>query len=404
MKHVVIFEPIGSGASLVLAARKLGHDVTVVSLNDRDRRLPDPVLDNLNHLVEQDSNAQEATVAVLEELHRRKKIDAVIAGNEYYVPLVARIAQCLSLPGLDPERALALRNKHEMRKLLHQNAVRVPSFRLISSAEDISDLASSAFPLVLKPLAATGSFHVTKVTGPDELLQAYRRAQAEQHRELDHDIGRSMLLEEYLCGPEYSLEGYISDAGPVVLSITEKILGAEPNFVECGHIVRAPQQTPEHRALQDYLAVVIRALSLDLGVFHAELRWNRAGEPVLVEIAARLPGDRLVELIALAGGDDLAAFCVQAHLGQSLPSVGKRPNGAAAAVYFLPETRFAAENGSSGFRRLTAWDGYLDKSLRVNSTQVEQQEASDYRSRLGSALFRAESGAAVRRLISPCLE
>lgn len=188
------------------------------------------------------------------------------------------------------------------------------------------------------------------------------------------------------------------------LVLAARKLGHDVTFVECGHIVRAPQQTPEHRALQDYLAVVIRALSLDLGVFHAELRWNRAGEPVLVEIAARLPGDRLVELIALAGGDDLAAFCVQAHLGQSLPSVGKRPNGAAAAVFFLPETRFAAENGSSGFRRLTAWDGYLDKSLRVNSTQVEQQEASDYRSRLGSALFRAESGAAVRRLISPCLE
>ncbi len=394
-RHVLLVEPIGSGAPLVDACRMLGHRVTALGLDHGDRRLPASVSDRADRLVRVDSNDEAAVHAAVAALGQAEPIAAVVAGNEYYVPLVARLAAGLGLPGLDPERVQAVRDKHAMRARLRAAGVRVPEFACPASMDEVTALSPTLrYPVVLKPRAAAGSFHVTRVAEPAGLIAAYARAQAETHRELDHEIGAAMLVEGYLEPPEYSVEGVVAADGPVVLSITEKLLGPAPAFVEVGHIVEAPVDAQMRTHIEAYIAEVVAALDIRLGVFHAEVRFDGAGRPVLVEIGARLPGDRITDLIVAAGGLSMPELSIRAHLGETLQVAPRPCPGRAGIAFFLPP-RADGWARVEGLGEVRALPGCRADSLACDPAR-RPGHVDDYRARVGSVMFRAADYETVR--------
>src|SRR2546423_8114805 len=136
------------------------------------------------------------------------------------------------------------------------------------------------------------------------------------------DFGRRpssrVLLEEYVAGPELSVEGFVQDGDVHFVSITEKLVGPEAYFLEVGHIVQAQLPPAAVQAIRSYTEEVVRALGTPFGPFHAELRLTGRG-PVLIEIAARLPGDHICDLILRARGVDLRRSMIAAYLGQAVP-------------------------------------------------------------------------------------
>lgn len=402
MKHVVIFEPIGSGAALVFAAKRLGYYTSVIGFNQKDRKLSQPVLDACDNLVECDTNNEAEVFNEISQLNKTREMDAIISGNEYYIPLVAVLARELNLPGQNPGGVQALRNKHSMRDALAAKKVRVPHYQTVSSVDDIQAMVKQlVFPVVLKPLEAAGSFHVSYVTNEEELIRSYERAQQDAHRELDHELGQSMLVESYLVGPEYSVEGFMAQDGPAFLSITEKILGPKPGFVECGHIVPANISQDLKIKIQQYIQEVTTALGIEMGVFHAEVRFSLENEPVLVEIGARLPGDRIVELIELAGGPSMAELSVRAHLGEALSSQFAPLEQYAGVVFFLPTSDFSQQHSEHQFTDVQRLSGYVADSLTINK-MPSSPTTNDYRSRLGNAIFVSENYDTLRNVIDHC--
>ena len=94
---------------------------------------------------------------------------------------------------------------------------------------DESELAAAAervgFPAVLKPVESAGSVHVSRVDSLDGLRAAYRRLAADSRTDFGRGLDGPVLLEEYLDGPEISVEGYVEDGRAVVLAVTTKLLG-----------------------------------------------------------------------------------------------------------------------------------------------------------------------------------
>lgn len=394
-KHVIVFEAFGSGAPLVPRAKAMGHRVSVVSHNAGGRRLPQSVRAQADRLVQVDTNDEAAVQAALDDLAASERVDAVISGNEYYVPLVARTAARLGCRGLDPARVERVRDKYAMRRALAAHGVRHPRFWTVEGRGDIDRLAPElTFPLVLKPRAAAGSFHVTKVDSLAALHAAYAHAQAEPHRELDRDLGASMLLETYLEGPEYSIEGVVTADGPRILSVTEKFLGSPPAFLEIGHIVEAPITRDLRARIAAYLEEVAAALDLWLGVFHGEIRFDAQGAPVLVEIGARLPGDRIAELVAHAGGPCMADLMIRAHLGEPV-DVDDTPYPRAAGVAFFAPPSPDGWRDVAGLEAVRALPGCQPETL---SLDLDKPLAgiSDYRCRVGNVIFAAPTYEAVR--------
>ncbi|WP_405851718.1 ATP-grasp domain-containing protein [Streptomyces sp. NBC_00090] len=237
----------------------------------------------------------------------------VVAGFEYVVPESAELARTLGLPALGAEAAEAVRQKDVMRRRCAERDIAFP--RSVPVAPESAGPCPLPFPVVVKPVDCGGSLMVSLCRDAEE----YERALAAVHRpgevKFHPSPRRVALVEEYVEGPEFSLDGWVDGAGPHVASVTTKFLSDPPDFFETGHIATAPAHSPHGALLEEFARRVVEAFDLTVGPFHIETRIDRGGRPVLIEVGARLAGDCIPELVLAGPGVDLCAAAVDAARG-----------------------------------------------------------------------------------------
>jgi biotin carboxylase len=394
---VLVVEPTSSGYALITAARQLGMRTVVASRDDGDRTIPAEFRGVIDTVLEVETNDEDALTAAVTELHARQPLSAVLPGFEFYVDSAARIAARLGLPGLPAATVTALRDKTAMRQQASAAGLRVPRFAIVAGERDLDGAAAAVgFPLVVKPASACGSVHVSRCDDLGRLHAAYQAMQADPRTDMGRGLGATALVEEYVPGPEISAEGYVSDGAVTVVAITAKLLGPEPYFVETGHIVQADLDPRTRAAVDAYVAEVCHGLGLTLGSFHCELRIP-GGEPVLIEIGARLPGDHIVDLVNLVTGVSLPRIMMAAHAGLDLataaPPAAPRAKAAGIGFFTAPGARIRPQLGDLSAAReapdVIAVEEYPDEG--------EPDQAEDFRSRYGHVIFTADSEAAARQ-------
>ncbi len=199
---------------------------------------------------------------------------------------------------VNPVRSIELLNdKLEMRRLLEREGLspvrfaEAPSWR---AAEPL--LNDFPLPLVLKPTSLSGSRGV------------YLLRDRSQYRDwgqlLDgYGYDGPVLLEEYLKGPEFSVETLSCAGRHRVIGVTKKVLGPPPLFVEMGHV--HPFEDEQMAAYIGETAIaLLDAAGYMCGPAHTEVIWGPAG-PRIVESQARLGGDRIPQLVQLSTGVDM---------------------------------------------------------------------------------------------------
>lgn len=160
-------------------------------------------------------------------------------------------------------------------------------------------VAAVGFPLVVKPSDSTGSQGVTVVRAEEGLVPAWERASA---------ISSSVLLEEFLDGPQFSVEAFSEDGKHVVLAVTRTY--SDPRtLVELGHVL--PADLPEHQRAQfvERTAQLLDAGGLTFGPSHTEFVLTARG-PVPIETHARVGGDDIYLMVADGVGVDMDALQV----------------------------------------------------------------------------------------------
>lgn len=334
MARLAIIEPRSAGQRLLERIRELGHEVLAVTAARGERAIPARYLALADEVEIVNTNDDEATLARLASAHSRRPLAAVLPGFEHYVPLAAMAARALDLRAPSVAVAQRFRYKHLMRAALATARVRQPRYALITEETDAAEaIMQVGLPCVVKPVDQSGSRNVRRTDNLADAMAAIRAVREFRGGYLDRTGLPLVLVEEYVTGPEFSVEGYAEDGSVVILGITEKLLGPEPWFVEIGHMMPARMGEESARLVRDYVATVIRVLGLELGPFHAELRFSPQG-PMLIEVAARLPGDRIPDLLALVTGADLYQITADAYLG--LPRAADRePVAAYAGIRFF---------------------------------------------------------------------
>ena len=200
---------------------------------------------------------------------------------------------------------------------------------MASEAELSHAAAQLGFPVIIKPTDGVGSKGVSRVDQPAALARAWERGM---------EVCRSGVLvcEEFVEGPEVSIEGLTIGPEPHLVAITDKITSGPPYFVETGH-TQGSSLSPEHQeALRAAARCGILALGLENCATHSEIRMGPNG-PRIMEIGARLGGDRITsDLVPLSTGVDLVAANLRLAMGDSPDLTPLRSEGAAIR-YFLPE-------------------------------------------------------------------
>ena len=145
------------------------------------------------------------------------------------------------------------------------------------------------------------SLGVVRVDGPGELAGYFGFARdttvpgAWRYAEV--------LVEEYLTGPEISVDSAVHRGRTQPLCLARKEIGYPPYFEEVGHVVDAADPLLADPGLLAVVQDTHTALGYADGITHAELKLTPGG-PKLVEVNARLGGDLIPYLGLRATGVD----------------------------------------------------------------------------------------------------
>ncbi|GHH25832.1 ATP-grasp domain-containing protein [Streptomyces rubradiris] len=278
----------------------------------------------------------ESVAAAVKRFAAQSPLSGVVTYLENHVELAAQLAAQLGLPGSSPAAVAACRDKAQTRQRF--TAENVPS--ALAHAVDDEDAAVQCargigYPVVVKPRGMAGSAGVLRADADAEVRRAYRRATRETLPGLDGYAVPGVLVEEYLAGPEISAETVVLGGSKVrIVAVTRKRLGAEPRFVETGHSVDARDPLLTDAAVTEAVTRAVRALGIERGVLHVELRLTERG-PVLIEVNARPGGDLIPLLVLRATGIDLAQATAALAAG-AVPDLTPNRRQAAAIQFLYP--------------------------------------------------------------------
>ena len=270
-------------AAFVEAARRLGVDLTVAS--ERPSTFQDA---NPRGLLTLDLSDPARAAREARAFAQEHPLQGVVGVDDDTAVVAAAIAATLGLRGNGVAAARAARDKHEQRTLLAAAGVPVPRFTRFGVDDDPRRLATGvSYPCVLKPLRLAASRGVIRADTPEEFVAAFERVK----RILD-PVSRSILVEDFVPGREYALEGLLVAGELHMLALFDKPDPLDgPYFEETIYVTPSRLPADGQRAVAACAARAAAALGLREGPVHAELRVN-AGGPWLIELAARPIGGR----------------------------------------------------------------------------------------------------------------
>jgi hypothetical protein len=144
--------------------------------------------------------------------------------------------------------------------------------------------------------------------------------------------------EEYLPGPEFSVECVSRRGHHDLIGVTGKVTTGSPHYIEVGHLFPADVEPARCAVLASFAAEVLTALGVRDGASHTELKLV-AGGPQVIEVHTRPGGDSIPRLAELVTGIDQYEAAIRAELG--LAAAGARSGAracGAASVYSIGDT------------------------------------------------------------------
>ncbi len=269
---------IGAGPSQsagVTLAKKMGYKVVAI---DGDREAPGLKLADIPIVLDVKDKKGVLQIA------RKQKVDGILSiASDICLQTAASVTKTLCLRGISPERLLLTTNKGVMRRILSACGVPGPQYFVIEGEGLLREAGYSVgFPAVVKPVDSAGSRGVSFVETMDDLAIAYPRA-------LSCSPQGVAILEQFMPGPEISVEAFVADGNVHVLTLSDKDRTRPPNLLDTA--VKFPSILPEsiQREVREIVVSVIKALEIENCPVHMEIILTSEG-PKVVEVAARGPG------------------------------------------------------------------------------------------------------------------
>jgi biotin carboxylase len=305
-KCVAIVEPYFSGALLAERFRARGFDCVAIHLRPLEGKAAASFRkeDFVESLI-YDGDLNNIIAAL-----KAYPLAAVLPGIEGGVLLADQLAAHLGLPGNDPARSLARREKYLMHRQISGHGLRAIEQIRVSDLTDLKAWLEShaRWPVVIKPTLSGATDNVRICETAAEAYAAFAGAIGQVNAlGVRND---TMIAQEYIQGTEFVVDAVTCKGRHQVVNLAyyRKERGAEgaPIYREMCFV--PPEEWNMHKPLLTYALAVLDALGVTYGPSHTEIFVDAAG-PVLVESGARLCGamvPQYLEAVAKASPLDLA--------------------------------------------------------------------------------------------------
>ncbi len=241
-----------------------------------------------------------------EQLRQAYDVVAVIPYREDTVELAADLVEALDIPWNDPDVLRVFRNKFDLKKHItkHDPSIRVPISRIIRTVDDVWE-NDPPERFVIKPNDGLGN----------QRIGIFERTQLEEiAAHVTSDPPTTWILEEYIGGTEYHIDGQIRSDGEVTILAMVEYERMELNgypTVYCTEI----QCHRDHKHFDiatDYARRLLTATGLRRSPFHMELKVDDHGACV-IDLGARFASDGGTALFSRLHPTRPDVFAVAAH-------------------------------------------------------------------------------------------
>lgn len=270
------------------------------------------ILEQLSHL--------DHTFVVFEELGKDNEFDKLICpGNVNFVELTSLdhdlmvqevirngVEQVLSFSdrGLVPAACLRehfgfggnsveteqwVVDKGAMRLRLSEWGLSRIVYRTTTLAQLALDATAIEMPFIVKPTTLSGSLCVELIQSRVDLEHYVRRC---KENKVFKD--GNVILEEYIPGREFSVEGVVIRGEIKYLGVTESHTSGAPYFVGTGHDFFSHHRDREK--IEEFIEQVIRCLNFNDCPFHIEVKGTPRGYEI-IEVHSRYGGAMIMELV-----------------------------------------------------------------------------------------------------------
>jgi biotin carboxylase len=367
-------------------SRDLGLETIVVDMN------PDAIGFNVEG-VQKEIISTIDTEGILRAAKRHQINGIMTLATDMPMRSVAAVAKEMNLVGIDEDTALKATNKAEMRKALQVAGVPIPKFFKVSNKDEyIAAVEQFTVPFIVKPADSSGSrgiFEVIDITDQKLINEAY---------DYCRPFSRSgeVVVEEYMSGPEVSVETLSIDGVCHVIQITDKLTTGAPHYVEMGH----SQPTRHGKEVAERIAEVAKAANKAIGIkngpSHTEIIVTEDG-PKIVELGARLGGDNITtHLVPLSTGVNMVECCIKIALGEK-PDIEPKWSKGSAIRYFQQHAGLV--KSIHGIEEAEKVDGVQQISI-VHGVGEEVTEINSSGSRMGFVIAQDDDAESA---VSDCI-
>ena len=304
-------------------AKEMGLEVIAVDMN------PEAVGFSVPGIIKEVISTID-TPAILKAA-RHHKIDGIMTlASDMPMQSVAVVSHEMGLVGISSDTALKATNKAFMRDALKENGVPIPLYYRVkgkkSFIEAVDQIRKAGYKCIVKPADNSGSRGVDLLSSDSDLDKAYEYT-------VSNSRGGEIVVEEFMEGPEVSVETLAIDGDVHVIQITDKITTDAPYFVEMGHSQPSKLSAEIKSKIAEVAIAANMAIGIQNGPSHTEIKVTKEG-PKIVELGARLGGDCITtHLVPLSTGVDMVECNILIALGEK-PNLESKWDRGSAIRYF----------------------------------------------------------------------
>ena len=342
-----------------------------------------------------------AAAAQIADANGTDQIGGIIATDEKTALIGALAAERLGLPFNPVEATRTTGDKLRLRQRLAEAGVAQPAFRVMPLDGDPMALTPELrFPVVIKPRHLSTSRGVMRANNARELGDRFARlVRLLADPELiarDPEAARSVLIEEFIAGPEVAFEGLLRGGRLQALALFDKPDPLDgPFFAETIYVTPSSLPVAMQQAIEARVAQAATAIGLREGPIHAELRLGH-GDPVVIEVAARSIGGLCGRALRFGAGISLEEVIISHALRRDLACA--RTAGAT-GVLMLPVPRAGVLRAVDGLDAATDVPGVREVTItaRIGEGVLPLPEGNMYLGFVFAAGDRPETVVAALR-------
>lgn len=370
---------VGAGpfqVPLILKARELGYTVSATSyLKD------DPGL----RVADKGFNVSILDFDGLERLCEREGICAVVTGaSDLGTVAVGHLNDSLSLPGITEDQVRSVSDKGQFVRLQKElDLARGESFIVTDRGDLEVALANvSAYPVILKPLYASGSRGVRVAHSAEEARRCHSAVAGAS------SLAKGYVLQTYLDGVEHGCECLVEEGKVAFLQLTHKF--RNEHSVPLGHCVPLEGRDGVLRSLTEQIEKIVGTLGVRYSAINMDVIVTPDGGTAIIDFSFRLGGNLLPDLMREKYGVDtferVIRYCFPEDI-DSPPVVAQTPGCYGAVIFGAPHPGVLSEEMQARTTRLFG-DATRVIELVFDIAPGEAFERFDQGShRFGHALF-----------------